>query len=84
MGGGRIRLSGAPSAIFLNGVMVVCSKGCMTFQVDTSPVVDYLQRRSRELHREINALSEQVSGASGQANKSLTKVCLNQSVISHF
>ncbi|CDI73989.1 RNA recognition motif-containing protein, putative [Eimeria praecox] len=43
-------------------------------EIDTTSVVDYLQRRGRELNREISLLADQVSEAQGMATKSLTKV----------
>lgn len=43
-------------------------------EIDTTSVVDYLQRRGRELNRELSILSDQVAETSGVPNKSLTKV----------
>ncbi|CDJ61958.1 RNA recognition motif-containing protein, putative [Eimeria maxima] len=42
-------------------------------EIDTTSVVDYLQRRGRELNRELNLLAEQVNEAQGINTKSLTK-----------
>ncbi|CDI84286.1 RNA recognition motif-containing protein, putative [Eimeria acervulina] len=43
-------------------------------EIDTTSVVDYLQRRGRELNRELSLLAEQVNEAQGITTKSLTKV----------
>lgn len=43
-------------------------------EIDTTSVVDYLQKRGRDLNRELNLLNDQVAEAAGISNKSLTKV----------